>query len=103
SHGNPRLTAPHYDLEASRGYLDRTTLAIAHWSAAEGTPKNITAGAPEAATDTVATLRGASVDRAAFRVIRPIAKAPAGLTVLLLDADVLARSRDLDDVRIVDA
>jgi hypothetical protein len=46
---------------------------------------------------------GAAIDRAAFRVVRPIPKAPAGMAVLLLDADVLGNSCDLADVRIVTA
>ncbi len=46
---------------------------------------------------------GAAVDRAAFRVVRPIPKAPAGLAVLILDAEVLGNSCDLADVRIVTA
>jgi hypothetical protein len=46
---------------------------------------------------------GAVVDRAAFRVVRPIPKAPAGLAVLILDADVLGNSCDLADLRIVTA
>jgi hypothetical protein len=44
---------------------------------------------------------GATIDRASFRVVRPIPKAPAGLAVLILDADVLGNSCDLSDVRIV--
>jgi hypothetical protein len=46
---------------------------------------------------------GAAIDRASFRVVRPIPKAPAGLAVLILDADVLGNSCDLSDVRIVTA
>ncbi|MDP9191699.1 MAG: hypothetical protein M3P06_08340 [Acidobacteriota bacterium] len=46
---------------------------------------------------------GATIDRASFRVVRPIPKAPAGLAVLVLDADVLGNSCDLADVRIVTA
>ncbi len=44
---------------------------------------------------------GAAIDRTSFRVVRPIPKAPAGLAVLILDADVLGNSCDLSDVRIV--
>jgi hypothetical protein len=46
---------------------------------------------------------GAAIDRASFRVVRPIPKAPEGLAVLILDADVLGNSCDLSDVRIVTA
>ncbi|HYH61956.1 MAG TPA: DUF3999 family protein, partial [Solirubrobacterales bacterium] len=97
-YGNPRLAAPAYDLEASRRYLDRAATAVAKW---EPTSQEITPS--PSATDTVAALQGAPVDRGAFRVARPLPKAPAGLTVLLLDADVHARSRELADVRIVTA
>jgi hypothetical protein len=45
---------------------------------------------------------GASVERDQFRVSRRVPEAPAGLSVLLLDADVLARRDNLADVRIVD-
>jgi hypothetical protein len=45
---------------------------------------------------------GATVERDQFRVSRRIPDAKAGLTVLLLDADVLARRDNLADVRIVD-
>lgn len=44
---------------------------------------------------------GAPVDREAFRVVRPLPAAPAGLTVLALDADALSRSRELAELRIV--
>ncbi len=44
---------------------------------------------------------GAAIDRASFRVVRTLPKAPAGLAVLILDADVLGNSCDLSDVRIV--
>lgn len=46
---------------------------------------------------------GAPIDRASFRVVRPIPKAPAGLAVLILDAAVLGNSCDLADLRIVTA
>ena len=46
---------------------------------------------------------GAQIDRASFRVVRPIPKAPAGLVVLILDPDVIGNSCDLADVRIVTA
>jgi len=97
-YGNDRLTAPRYDLEAARRHLDLANVATATWSNA---PRNV--ATPAAATDTVASLQGASLDRAAFRVVRPLPATTPGLTVLLLDADVQARSRELADVRIVTA
>lgn len=46
---------------------------------------------------------GGVLARDQFRVSRKLPAAPAGLTVLLLDAHVLARSNELADVRIADA
>jgi hypothetical protein len=45
----------------------------------------------------------AGVDRASFRYARPLESSAPGLVVLPLDIDVVARSRNLDDVRIVNA
>lgn len=96
-YGDPRLKAPRYDIEASRRFLENAKPATATWGKA--TAQTIA----EAESDTAASLQGAAVDRGAFRVVRHVPTAPAGLAVLLLDADVLARSRDLADVRIVSA
>lgn len=46
---------------------------------------------------------GGPIARDQFRVSRKLPEAPAGVTVLFLDAHVLARSNDLRDVRIADA
>jgi hypothetical protein len=46
---------------------------------------------------------GAPVDRGDFRYARPLGAVPRGLVSLTLDVHVLARSRALQDVRIVDA
>jgi hypothetical protein len=46
---------------------------------------------------------GAPLDRGDFRYARPLGNVAPGLVSVLLDADALARSRELDDVRIVDA
>lgn len=94
-YGDPRLKTPSYDLESSRRYLEKEQPARAAWAKGEEPAK----AAPE--TDTAASLQGAVVDRGSFRVVRPIPNAKAGLTVLLMDADALARSRDLADVRIL--
>lgn len=96
SYGDPRLKLPSYDIEASRRYLEKATPARATWAKVEE-PVNV--AAPE--TDTAASLQGAVVDRGTFRVVRPIPNAKPGLNVLLMDADALARSRDLADVRIL--
>jgi hypothetical protein len=96
-YGDLRLNAPHYDLEASRRFLQNAKPAAAIWG--KPAAAQTVASGPEGAT--AASLQGAKVDRGAFHVDRPLPAAPAGLAVLLLDADVLARSRDLADVRIV--
>lgn len=95
-YGDPARSAPQYDLEAVRPFVDRAPLATAAWLPA----RSVAAARSAAARPLPAT--GAAVDRDAFAVARRIAAAPGGMSVLLLDADVLARSRDLRDVRLVD-
>jgi len=48
------------------------------------------------------TIAGAPLDRGDFRYARPLGDVKPGLVSLVLDADVLAHSRDLADVRVVD-
>jgi hypothetical protein len=48
-------------------------------------------------------LAGAPLDRGDFRYVRPLGNVKPGLVSLELDADALAHSRNLADVRIVDA
>ncbi len=97
-YGNPRLEMPSYDIEASRNTIARSTPPAATWGSG-GRPS-----APEVAeTETIASFRGAAIVRGDFQYARPIAAAPSGATRLLLDADVLARSHQAADVRIVDA
>jgi len=50
----------------------------------------------------MAAFRGAAVERNDFRYARAIPAAPAGVTRLALDAEVLSRSRNVADVRLVD-
>lgn len=97
-YGSPKLGAPRYDLEAARQFVARTPIAIAKWSGAPKVlpPSNVTESTPPMAAF------GASVDPASFRISRPLQNA-RGLVVLPLDLDVLANSRSLADVRIVDA
>ncbi len=96
-YGDPRLSEPHYDLEAARQFVARANVSIAHWSG-EPSPAVVSeaAGSPMPAF-------GPAVDRAAFPVARPLQNSPRGLVVLPLDADVLSVSRNLADVRIIDA
>ena len=96
-YGDVRLAAPHYDLEAARQYVGRAPVAIAHWSGESS------AVVTKPSEGTPLPAFGPVIDRASFRVARPLQNAPRGLVVLSLDADVLSVSRDLADVRIVDA
>jgi hypothetical protein len=96
--GDERLTAPRYDIEASRPFASRAAVQRSSWGASSRrTPE------PAAAAASSLTPLGAAVEPAKFRHSRPLTAAPAGLSVLRLDADVLSRSRDLADVRIVDS
>lgn len=97
-YGNTRLEPPTYDVEASRSSIARSLPPLAKWGS-DARPSATEAGE----TETIASFRGAPVNRADFRYNRTIAAAPAGVARLLLDADVLARSRQIADVRLVDA
>jgi hypothetical protein len=96
-YGDPNLEAPKYDLEAARKLIATRRVARARWLA--GAPARPTQPPAQGPLPTA----GAPVDRSAFRHTRALATAPAGLTILRLDADVLARSRELRDVRIVES
>ena len=95
-YGDPLATAPRYDLEASRSTIAKSAPPVARW---EGTPHT----APTAETTTMASFRGAAVNRKDFRYSRAIPSSPAGVTRLALDADALSRSHSVADVRIIDA
>lgn len=94
TYGDPSLRPPHYDLEASRRTVEKLRPAEASWSPAViAQPSPVPPGLP---------LTGAAIDRKTFRYSRAIALLPRGLTSLVLDADVLAHSASLDDIRLVD-
>ena len=97
--GQDGLLAPHYDLEAARQYVGRATLSTARWNN-DVAP---VAASKKQSDATPLPAFGPAIDRSAFRVSRPLQDAAAGLVVLPLDADVLAVSRNLADVRIVDS
>src|SRR5581483_8900 len=94
--GDSQLEAPHYDLEASRATLARTPAPLAHF-ASPASPVS----APQAETTTIASLRGAVVDRKEYRFARSVPSSAPGVSRLQLDADVLARARNAADVRLV--
>jgi len=95
TYGND-IASPLYDLEASRPGVEKRDTAYATWGSSV-TPSKI-AKQPQ-----VDIPLGGAIARDQFRVSRKLPEAPAGLTVLLLDAHVLARSNELADVRIADA
>ena len=92
-YGNADAKAPLYDLEASRPGIEKRAVAQAKW----GDPIAKKIALPEPKLEVPL---GGPIARDQFRVSRKLPDAPAGLTVLLLDAHVLARSNDLADVRI---
>lgn len=97
-YGDPRREAPTYDIEASRTTIARSAPPLATW-ASSARPT-----ASEAAeTATIAAFRGATVNRNDYRYARAVPSSTAGVTRLALDVDVLARSRQAADVRLVDA
>lgn len=95
-YGAAGLAAPRYDLEALRGRVDRSTLNQARWGSSSLRPE-----VPSAAAIPV-ELTGAPLATAGFRYRRQVAAKEPGLTALALDAAVLAHSRDLRDLRLVD-
>lgn len=96
-YGAPRLAAPKYDLQAARKLIPRKIVVTARWQAGPA-PKEVSSVTAEAALPPF----GAAVDKAAFRYERGLPQTPAGLTVVLLDPEVMAHSSELRDVRIID-
>jgi Protein of unknown function (DUF3999) len=94
-YGNEAAKAPSYDIEAVRDRVREQRVAIATLAAEPGLDRVVTQ-----AKMTIPL--GAAVERAQFRTTRRILAGPVGLSVLVLDADVLARSPFLADVRIAD-
>src|SRR5207237_8713203 len=94
--GDARREAPHYDLEASRKFAMKANAATAKWESASVTQLD---GGRE--DETIPTA-GAPLKSSDFRYRRTVPAGARTLTSLLLDADVLAQSNDLADVRLVD-
>ena len=92
------LAAPRYDIEAMRRYVGDSAVAAAVW----GDRKDLV---PQQGAVPVASplpTLGAPVDASKFSFSRKISEGQPGLAVLPLDAAVLAHSRNLTDIRIVD-
>src|SRR6266540_7473198 len=121
--GDPKAAAPTYDLEAVRPTLSKLTTAAAAWGAVptsalpassgtstststSGSASGSASGSPslEQAVPPASgsgSLSGAAIDVSEFRFARDVPAGPTGLTVLTLDAAVLAHSA-LSDLRLVD-
>jgi hypothetical protein len=110
--GDRRATTPTYDLEAVRARLTTFATADATWGPPPASPLPAssagsestsagTAAADKAVPGGSGALLGAAIDVSEFRFARDVPAGPAGLTVLALDAGVLAHSRLLD-LRVVD-
>jgi hypothetical protein len=95
-YGNETAKAPTYDLEAYRSYVSTKDVARAAW----GERRTGFSLSYEGRAEARPTF-GSVIDREAFRVSRRVPDAKPGLTVLLLDAHVLAHSSALNDVRLV--
>ena len=95
--GDPKLTAPRYDLEAMRESVVAPA-AEALW----GEVRGIQHVEEEPPTGDGIPSTGATLDVAGFRYRRAIAAGVPGLTAVVLDAAVLAHSYDLQDIRIAD-
>jgi hypothetical protein len=101
-YGDPELSAPHYDLEATRESLHIDTVPEASW----GNPRTLSPAEPTAMTPPMPT-GGAPMDRTAFRYLRSIPAGEAGLIAVPLDAATLAHSagpsKRFADVRVMDS
>jgi hypothetical protein len=95
-YGDEKAQKPRYDLEAARSLIARSTPAAASWGPARTADQRPVEPAAH-------PLTGAAVDVTRFTVQRRIAPAGRGMSTLDLDADALARSRALADVRLVDS
>lgn len=98
-YGTIGLRAPRYDLEAARGTaMSTASAALARWGARRERPH-----APTSELAGEVLSGGAAIDTKGFRVVRPVAPGPAGLTTLRLDLAVLATSPTLADLRLATA
>lgn len=98
-YGDPKLSAPRYDLEALRGSVARASAQSARWGDVRELAPPVEEPQP---ADGGLPAIGAQIDTAELTYRRTIAGGPLGLTALVLDAAVLAHGNELRDVRIVD-
>jgi hypothetical protein len=95
--GAEKMTEPRYDLEAKRNVISGVACAMAAW----GRVEEIGAVGERIPLANPLPLAGAQLDPGQFRFSRGIADGKAGLSVLPLDAAVLAHST-IADLRIAD-
>ncbi|MCP4898410.1 MAG: DUF3999 domain-containing protein [bacterium] len=101
-YGADELVAPFYDLEALRGTLGARDLASSVALARFGEVHQVLQPRQELSiADAVGV--GASLDLSGFQKRRAIEPSEEGLVAVRLDAEVLAGSRRLRDLRIVDS
>jgi hypothetical protein len=102
-YGNSTLTAPRYDIEATRDQVRIESMADASWGEARPRTAEENAAAAPPPLPTV----GASLDTSLFRYVRPVLAGNAGLVAIALDAPLVAHSagpsRQFADLRVVDA
>jgi hypothetical protein len=102
-YGAPGLQPPSYDLEVLRSTPGPGALAEAARDARWGPSQPLEAPSrdlPASIGDAVGA--GAAIELEGFRTRRAVEPGPVGLNALRLDSAVLARSRRLEDLRIVD-
>ncbi len=92
--GDEDAEAPRYDLEAKRDGIVLSRVPVAEWGA-------LSSAASTTASSEFPSFGGAPIDRDSFHWMKPVPKSPAGLTSLLVDAEALAHSNGLADIRIV--
>ncbi|HEX6086554.1 MAG TPA: DUF3999 family protein, partial [Thermoanaerobaculia bacterium] len=96
-YGNATVLPPLYDLEAYRSYVSTKEVALAKWGDVGRASARLGEGRAEARPTF-----GSVIETGQFRVSRRVPDA-TGLSVLLLDAHVLAHSNELRDLRLADA
>ena len=94
-YGNATLLPPLYDLEAYRSYVSTKSVATAKW-------ENVGRASARPGRAEARPTFGSVIETGQFRVSRRVPDAK-GLSVLLLDAHVLAHSSELRDLRLADA
>ena len=101
-YGDPALTAPHYDLEATRLSIHIENVPEATW----GEARSLTPSEPAPAAAAM-PIGGAPIDPAMFGYTRAIPPGNAGLIAVPLDAAAMAHSAGpggrFADVRVTDA